>query len=171
VSDYKWKIIMLGDFAVGKTSLVQRFVTNTFSEDYLTTIGVRVMKKEVALEGRPPVTLLVWDIAGSDSFSRVSPEYVRGASFGIIVGDATRRPTVEALKEHAELFRSVNPDAGRIIALNKADLLDEGGADPGKLGLADELENDTILFTSAKDGRNVDEMFLHAARELLGKLG
>lgn len=162
---------MIGDFAVGKTSLVHRFVSNTFSDRYLTTIGVRVMKKEVSPAAGAAVTLLLWDIAGGDSFSRVSPEYLRGAAFGVIVGDATRRETLESLPGHVELFRSVNPDSGYVIALNKTDLLDDRDAAPHALGLPGSLKHDNVMLTSAKDGRNVEEMFIHVAAALLKKSG
>ena len=119
---YKWKIVMMGDFAVGKTSLVRRFVYDEFSDSYLTTIGVKVTKKDINLENAS-ASLLIWDIAGSDRFNIVSPEYIKGASGGIIVADLTRESTIESIQMHSDMILSVNPDAVIVVALNKTDLV------------------------------------------------
>ena len=87
------KICMLGSFAVGKTSLVTRFVTSIFSDRYLTTIGVKIDKKIVSLAGRD-ITLIVWDIHGDDEFQRIRTSYLRGASGYLLVVDGTRRDTL-----------------------------------------------------------------------------
>ena len=84
------KICMLGDFGVGKTSLVSRFVRNTFSEKYLTTVGVKVDSKEVDRGGRGPLKLVVWDIAGKSALDALNMSYLRGASGLLLVADGTR---------------------------------------------------------------------------------
>lgn len=90
------KIVMLGSFAVGKTSLVARYVRSIFSEKYLTTIGVKVDKKEVALgDGLPTVLLLLWDIYGDDEFQAIRPSLLRGASGYFLVADGTRPSSLE----------------------------------------------------------------------------
>jgi len=123
-ADYKWKIVMVGDFAVGKTSLVRRFVFDEFSDSYLTTIGVKVTRKEVLMKNSAVADLLLWDIAGSDKFTKISPEYIKGASAGIIVADASRKNTIENISGHAELLKNVNPDMHIFTALNKCDLVE-----------------------------------------------
>ena len=83
------KVCMLGAYAVGKTSLVMRFVKNVFSERYRTTIGVRIHKKELELDGRP-FGLLLWDLHGDDEFQEVRDSYLRGAAGFLLVADGTR---------------------------------------------------------------------------------
>ncbi|HOP61799.1 MAG TPA: Rab family GTPase [Spirochaetota bacterium] len=167
---YKWKIVMLGDFAVGKTSLVRRFVYDEFSDSYLTTIGVKVTKKDLSLEKRE-VSMLLWDIAGSDRFTAISPEYLRGASGGIIVADINRRDSVENIKSHIDMIHSMNSGAGIVIALNKVDLLKKGDDREAylKSGIFSEKNSGTpeVFFTSARSGENVNELFKSLAELIL----
>ena len=88
------KVCMLGGFAVGKTSLVARFVRSIFSEKYLTTVGVKIDKKAV-MAGDREVTLVLWDINGQDEFQDVQESYLRGMSGYLLVVDGTRRATLE----------------------------------------------------------------------------
>ena len=159
---YKWKIVMMGDFAVGKTSLVRRFVYDEFSDSYLTTIGVKVTKKDLILE-QAVISLLIWDIAGSDRFNIVSPEYIKGARGGIIVADVTRESTIESIQTHIDFIHSVNPEAVIAVALNKSDLVEEN---PDKLALIEQMKSviglkgcHSCFLTSAKKGENVEELF------------
>ncbi|MFN6951418.1 MAG: Rab family GTPase, partial [Albidovulum sp.] len=82
------KICLLGAFAVGKTSLVARFVRSTFSDKYLTTVGVKIDRKDLDLPGTP-VTLMLWDLAGEDEFNTVQMSYLRGSAGLLIVADGT----------------------------------------------------------------------------------
>ena len=93
------KIVVLGDPAVGKTSLIRRFVINAFDDKYLTTIGAKIVKKEVQLRsgGAKPdidVTLMIWDVAGQKTLGNVKQAYYRGSEGAIIVCDITRRETL-----------------------------------------------------------------------------
>ncbi len=159
-SDFKWKVVMIGEFAVGKTSLVRRFVNDEFNDSYLTTIGVKVTKREVVIKDKVSVDLLLWDIAGSDKFSQISPEYIKGASAGIIVADITRKNTIETISVHADLLKSVNPHILISIALNKTDLVDNP---QDSIKLYENILNvNDIKFvsgTSAKSGLNVENLF------------
>jgi len=159
-SEYKWKIILAGEFAVGKTSLVRRFVSDEFSDSYLTTIGVKVTKKEVVISNNITADLLLWDIAGSDKFTKIAPEYIKGGSAGIIVADLTRKNTIECVSAHVELLKSVNPDMFICAALNKSDLV-ENPHDYIKLYESSFNSNDVkfVLTTSAKTGLNVENLF------------
>ena len=166
---YKWKIVMMGDFAVGKTSLVRRFVYDEFSDSYLTTIGVKVTKKEMALDNGD-VSLLIWDIAGSDRFNIVSPEYIRGASGGIIVADVTRESTIESIQAHIDDIHNINPEAVLAVALNKSDL---AAGNPDRLPLIEAAKAvtgvkgcHTCFLTSAKNGENVEELFKTLAEKI-----
>ncbi len=90
----KKKIVMLGSFAVGKTSLIQRFVSSIFSEKYQTTIGVKIDQKIVKI-GSTEVNLLIWDLHGEDDYQRIKPAYIVGASGCFIVIDGTRKATLD----------------------------------------------------------------------------
>lgn len=157
---YKWKIVMVGEFAVGKTSLVRRFVNDEFSDSYLTTIGVKVTKKEIFINEDVSADLLLWDIAGSDKFTQISPEYIKGATAGIIVSDLTRKNTIENILSHAELLQSVNPDIFICAALNKSDLVENHSS---FIALAEKSligkNPGFIMTTSAKDNFNVEDLF------------
>ena len=88
------KICTIGAFAVGKTSLIRRYVDSIFSEKYLTTVGVKIDKKPVNVLGQD-VTLILWDIHGEDDFQEINMNYLRGSSAYILVVDGTRYSTLE----------------------------------------------------------------------------
>lgn len=167
--DYKWKVVMLGDFAVGKTSLVRRFVYDEFSDSYLTTVGVKVTKKDIYFEDAE-ASLLLWDIAGSDRFTSITSEYLRGASGGIIVADITRASSVANIRSHIDMILSINPAAGITVALNKRDLVDK--SDERLLYLeSDEFRESLsgsprVHLTSAKSGENVENLFISVAESI-----
>ncbi len=154
------KILLLGDFHVGKTSLIRRYVDNSFDDSYLTTIGVKISKKQITLDGEA-YELLIWDIEGATPQKRIPQSYFRGASGAIFVADVGREETIEHLAVHIEDFRSVNPDAAYVTAYNKADLLTPAQ----QKNFA--LESGSFL-TSAKEDMNVEALFETLARRMLG---
>ena len=85
---------MVGTSAVGKTSLVERYVKDVFSERYLTTVGVKISRKQVKV-GDDPVDLLLWDLYGEDRFQKLSSNYLRGAAGYFLVADGTRPDTLD----------------------------------------------------------------------------
>lgn len=149
-----YKIVMVGDFGVGKTSLVKRFVDNSFSEEYLSTIGVSIAKKSLN-----DSTLMIWDIEGHTEFKPIFKQYLLGAKGFIVVADITRRNTIESIKEHLELCHSIVPGAPICIALNKNDM--NNSHDDKETKKLKELSPliINILKTSAKDGNAVLEIF------------
>ncbi|MEM8738375.1 MAG: Rab family GTPase [Planctomycetota bacterium] len=160
------KICMLGAFAVGKTSLVSRFVRGIYSEKYLSTIGIKIDRKPVDL-GRSAVELILWDLAGEDDFVSVQTRYLRGSAGYLLVADGTRPDTLETA---LILRRRVVAELGElpfVLVLNKADLTDRwqlGRHDEQNyLGLRD-LALGTLL-TSAKTGDAVEAAFNLLARE------
>lgn len=161
----KKKICMLGIFAVGKTSLVQRFVKSIFSEKYLTTVGVKIDKKTLNV-GNQVVDLMLWDLHGEDEFQKLQISYLRGASGYFLVADGTRASTLDGA---LRLKETVDQALGKIpflLLMNKVDLLDEWEVDEGRLARL--LEEDwTILKTSAKSGQGVEEAFLALATKTM----
>ncbi len=149
-----YKIVMVGDFGVGKTSLVKRFVDNSFSEEYLSTIGVSISKKIMQNS-----TLMLWDIEGRTEFKPVFKQYFLGAKGFIVVADITREDTIESIEEHIKLCHSIIKDAPVVIALNKSDM--QASFDQAKLDALTTLSPSivNILTTSAKSGEGVEEIF------------
>lgn len=117
----KMKVCMLGAFAVGKTSLVQRFVNSIFSDKYKTTLGVKIDKKTVAVENQQ-IDLILWDLAGEDEFMKVRNSYLRGSNGAVLVADGTRPETLDTAEQ---LNQRVILEVGNIpfvLLLNKSDL-------------------------------------------------
>jgi small GTP-binding protein len=169
------KICLVGDFGVGKTSLIRRFVDRQFSDKYLSTVGVKISRKTVDLaEINSKITgsvqLLIWDIEGHTKFKAIAPSYLQGASGVVIVADVTRQETVERLPEHINLFLSVNPKGSIVIAFNKIDLIDSTELEH-LLKLAPDLKQyEQILSsykTSAKTGDDVDRIFYELSQKFI----
>lgn len=159
------KICMLGAYAVGKTSLVARFVTSMFSEKYLTTVGVKIDKKVIALDGQD-VTLLLWDIYGQDEFQTVQQSYLRGTAGYLLVVDGTRRATLEVAVKLQQMAEQVAGPVPFLVVLNKSDLASEWQVDAaGVRKLAE--RGWTFVRTSAKSGDGVEETFLKLTRAVL----
>ena len=158
----KKKICLLGYFAVGKTSLVRRFVHQTFNDSYLTTIGVKIDKKEVILDGNT-FQLLIWDIHGEDRFQKVQKSYLMGASAFFLVVDATRKESLKAALDLKDLVESSVGKIPFLALINKTDLVDE--IEIIKQDLMDVgIETDLIIETSAKTGNGVEEAFVQLTR-------
>lgn len=161
----KKKVCMLGSFAVGKTSLVQRFVNSIFSEKYHTTIGVKIDQKQVDIDGEE-VTLMLWDIHGEDEFQTIKPAYVMGSSGYFIVLDGTRSNTLEKGLQLRQMVEKTVGEVPFIVLLNKADLRPQWEITDVELARL-EAQGMKLLFTSAKTGDGVEEAFLELTRRML----
>lgn len=159
------KICMLGSFAVGKTSLVSQYVSSIFSDKYLSTVGVKVDRKSLAVDGHA-VTLMLWDLYGEDGFQAVQRSYLRGASGYLLVVDGTRFQTLAAARDLQKMAVSVIGNVPFIVALNKADLAAEWQVDDRALIEIAE-QGWPIIRTSAKTGLGVQESFERLARAML----
>jgi small GTP-binding protein len=153
---------MIGASGVGKTSLVSKFVHSIFSDKYLTTVGVKIDKKTVQLDGNE-VTLMLWDLAGDDDFQRLQTSYLRGTSGYLLVVDGTRRITFEQILEIQTRVAETIPNAPFILALNKADLAPQWEVNESDIsGLTSRSWK--IIKTSAKEGAGVEEAFTELTR-------
>lgn len=156
------KVCMLGSFAVGKTSLVRRFVEALFSDEYLTTVGVKIDTRTVMV-GTTEMMLVIWDVQGESDITAIGESYLLGASGYLVVVDGTRPETVEP----AVRLRGRAGSLPGVIMLNKSDLVEEwrlGPADEAKLAAT----GWPVIRTSAKTGAGVEEAFGTLARALLG---
>lgn len=151
------KICMVGMFGVGKTCLVQQFVHSIFAARYLSTVGVKIDRKDVK-SGDQDIRLMLWDLEGRDGVRDVNGSYVRGAHGIIYVVDGTRRETVDQIFDIRDnVIREVG-EVPSVIALNKVDLTEEW-----KLGAGEEealaSKGIVLIRTSAKTGEGVEETF------------
>ena len=157
---------MLGSFAVGKTSLVRRFVESIYSDVYQTTVGVKIDKKNVKI-GEKEMSVVLWDIYGEDDYQKMRWTYLRGASGYLLVADGTRKATLE---KAVSLEQRVREEAGAIpfvLVINKSDLIRDWELDPAlELQLAE--QGWSIVRSSAKTGEGVEESFSLLARKMLG---
>jgi len=156
------KVCILGDFAVGKTSLVRRFVYDRFDDKYISTIGVKVSRKTVMV-ARPSemieLTLLLWDLAGSEEFNQVRASYMRGAAGALLVADLTRPETIPSLRTYVGHLTQINPGVRMVLAANKHDLVTESAPTLSEAAaLAQEMDV-PIYLTSAKLGDDVETAF------------
>lgn len=159
---------MVGEFSVGKTSLVRRYVHSIFSEKYLTTVGVKIDRKEVDVEG-DKIQLLLWDIQGEDAFSSVPMSYVKGASAIILVVDGTRGYTLDtAFEIKSNIDDAIGDEIPCIVLFNKYDLLHQWEITEEDIA-AVEADGVLTICTSSKDGAGVEQAFDAISRMMLGK--
>jgi small GTP-binding protein len=159
------KICMLGAFAVGKTSLISRFVKSIFSEKYLTTVGVKIEKKALTV-GSQDVSLMLWDLAGEDEFLQVRMSYVRGSSGYFLVADGTRRNTLDTMMSLQQRVEESIGQVPFIVLLNKVDLREQWEIDDAAIN---ELMQKgwPVFLTSARTGAGVEDAFLVLTKRML----
>lgn len=161
------KICMLGTFAVGKTSLVRRFVESIYTDKYHTTVGVKVDKKIVKV-GEEETTLLLWDIEGTETEHDLRKSYLRGASGYLLVADGTRKDTLyQALALQLRAEEALGP-MPFLLLINKSDLTDMWEIESREME-ALEQKNWKVINTSAKTGHGVEDAFLSLTQEMMEK--
>jgi len=168
-AEYAYKVILVGDGAVGKTSMVHRFVEGSFQSDYKATIGTSIMKKECRFEGlESKVRMIIWDLAGQEQFMRVRQMYLSNAEAGFIVYDVTRRETFEHIKHwKKELDTAHLKGISLILVGNKIDLKEQREVTEFEgRNLAEELKI-SYIETSAKTGDNIEEAFRVLALQMI----
>jgi len=156
------KVILTGSFGVGKTSLFNQFVYNQFDDRYLTTIGVKVNKKVIDIDGKE-ISLLLWDIAGEVAQDKVPTSYFLGASGIIYVVDLSRPTTYKNIESDISYLKNLVPGGNIKIVGNKKDLVTEETITSIQALLAIPLD----IITSAKTGENVDNLFQELGKELI----
>lgn len=163
----KKKICLIGPFGVGKTSLIRKYVLNIYSEDYHSTVGVKIDKKNLRLETGEEIILMIWDLEGNDDISVVTEGYLQGMSGYFLVADGTRRDTLEAVISIQGKLVDSFPRAASALLLNKNDLMDEWAVTDRDTDRLTARGIDTIS-TSAKTGDGVEDAFTRIARKMVG---
>ena len=162
-----FKVVMLGDFAVGKTCIVQRYMTNRFLANYKASIGTDISSRELELEGNR-VRLQIWDMSGQEGFRRLRRQYVAGTDCAIIVFDLTRRDSLEHVPRWVEEAEAAGRRPPMVLVGNKSDMTAEREISREDAeAMAREHGMLFYLETSAKSGENIAPLFLEVARRTL----
>jgi small GTP-binding protein len=165
------KLILTGDFKVGKTSLIRRFIDNLFKESYISTIGVEISKKTVNLDEDTEVNFVLWDIGGQ--ISTMAPyrhRFYEGASAAFIVIDRTRPGNLESVERwHKEILDSVSQSIPIVLVGNKSDLKEEVVITEEEIKIVAKQLGFHYILTSALTGENVNEAFLYIAYRFIEK--
>lgn len=169
---YALKLIVIGPGAVGKSSLIRRFVENKFSFHYKFTIGVDFMTKNVEYEPGKSAKLTLWDIGGQERFKVLRRSFYEGTHGALVVFDLSRANTFTKMKEWLSDARQyIENDFPAIIIGNKVDLIPEIGEtfDRNEPQQYAKAEHSTYIETSAKTGDNVEKAFLDLTKKMVGK--
>ncbi len=158
------KVCMLGAFSTGKTSLVEKFVHSIFSDKYLSTVGVKISKKNMVL-GDTDLTLVLWDMEGQDFYTNANIAFLRGAMGYFLVLDGLRAETYQvALDLYAEASKNLKVPCYFLI--NKADLRDEWEITDEMIASLEE-KGIKALLTSAKTGEGVEDAFTRLGHDMI----
>jgi Ras-related protein Rab-1A len=169
--DYLFKLLLIGDSGVGKSCLLLRFADDTYSDSYISTIGVDFKIRTLDLEGKT-VKLQIWDTAGQERFRTITSSYYRGAHGIAIVYDVTDQESFNNVRHwNAEIDRYASEGVTKVLIGNKSDMADKKvvSLEQGK-ALADELKME-FIETSAKDASNVTRAFEVMAAKIKSKVG
>jgi small GTP-binding protein len=175
VKEFVFKIVVLGDAAVGKTSLINMYIEQSFQEDYKPTLGANIIRKDVHVDKiNANVRLIMWDLAGQEKYNVIRSMYFQGCVGALLVYDITRSSTFENinLKWLKDFQKYVKKEGTYILIGNKIDLKNErlvSTAEGEKF--AKEIQASDFIETSAKYGENVEKAFENLVHQILKKLG
>lgn len=169
--DFLFKLLLIGDSGVGKSCLLLRFADDSYSESYISTIGVDFKIRTVELEGKT-VKLQIWDTAGQERFRTITSSYYRGAHGIIVVYDTTDQDTFANVKQWLqEIDRYATEGVNKLLVGNKSDLTNKKVVE---YNVAKEFADQLglpILETSAKSSTNVEQAFLTMAKHIKDRMG
>ncbi|MFX1503469.1 MAG: GTP-binding protein [Promethearchaeota archaeon] len=170
-----YKVCVVGDGGVGKTSMVLRYCENTFKENYIMTIGSNFSTKQIELEDYPNylIKLQLWDLAGQKHFSFVRPPFYRGATAIVYVFDLTRRSSFQNILDwKAEVEKVIGNDKPYLLVGNKIDLAEQGNREVGERdgqALKEEIKAIAYYETSAKQDIKIEPVFKEITMAILKK--
>ena len=170
--NYKFKIILIGDGSVGKTSLLYRFCQNTFTSDYTITMGANFLKKQMKITKKDSADLVIWDIAGQfQKFGRFHDTFYKNANGALLMFDLTSQKTFDSVdKWRADMVEVLGKEIPFVLIGNKVDLI-QGEERPIDANASAEYardKNSIYIETSAKTGERVEEAFLSLSRKMAG---
>jgi small GTP-binding protein len=168
---FKRKVLLIGDGAVGKTSLIRKFVTDKFDDKYIATIGTKVTKKELELKGPGQnifLTMMIWDVLGQKGYTSIQAASFKGADGVILVCDYTRLETLKSLEDY--WIPNIGDNLSKlhfVFAANKCDLKDEAQFSIDDVQMIASRYNSSAYSCSAKSGENVEDLFLNLGNMLI----
>jgi len=168
--DYLFKLLLIGDSGVGKSCLLLRFADHTYTESYISTIGVDFKIRTIELDGKT-IKLQIWDTAGQERFRTITSSYYRGAHGIIVVYDVTDLDSFHNVKQWlSEIDRYATENVNKLLVGNKCDLIQKKQIDyETAKEFASKLDI-PFLETSAKSATNVEKAFLTMAQEIKNSL-
>jgi small GTP-binding protein len=170
----KFKVCLIGDGAVGKTSLIRRYVYDEFDEKYLMTLGSKTSLKTIpmVLESGTDLkcNLLIWDIMGQKEFERMQKTFFAGTKGAIIVTDVTRKETLASVDTWIQKLFAISGEVPLVFVINKCDLMDEAQFEEEDLDPYALRFNTQVHQTSAKTGDNVENLFIELGIRLVEKI-
>jgi len=169
--DYLFKLLLIGDSGVGKSCLLLRFADDTYTESYISTIGVDFKIRTIELDGKT-IKLQIWDTAGQERFRTITSSYYRGAHGIIVVYDVTDQESFNNVKQWLqEIDRYACENVNKLLVGNKCDLTNKKVVDyTSAKEYADQL-GIPFLETSAKNATNVEQAFMTMAAEIKNRVG
>ena len=168
-SDYQYifKLILIGNSGVGKSSILNRYMNKTFEDSYKCTIGVDFLMKSIEINGKT-VKLQLWDTAGQEKYKSMVASYYRGANVAFVVFDLTNHESFDSLPLWIENYYRNGPEQKNIILIgNKKDMIDDRKVTQEEAELFSQTNNMMYFETSAKEGDNIEYVFTYAAEKLL----
>ena len=175
IKEYVFKIVILGDSAVGKTSLINQYVEATFQEDYKPTLGANIIRKDVMIDHiNAKVRLIMWDLAGQEKYNVIRSMYFQGCVGALLVYDITRNSTFENInvKWLKDFDKYVKKEGAYVLIGNKMDLKDQRAvkSERGEK-LSEEIRASSFIETSAKFNENVEAAFKKLIFQILRNYG
>jgi len=167
---FSLKVIIIGEPAVGKTSLVKKFVSGQFSKDYRSSIGTNIFAKKLKLDNEIDTTIQLWDIAGQERWTNMRHLYYAGAKGVLIVGDLTRKNTFVQIEKFwvpdVKKYCNVSP----ILLLGNKNDLEKQLSEKEIYSMGERINAISIINTSAKTGENVESAFKIISEEAIKRL-
>jgi len=164
------KILVVGNGAVGKSSMIQRYCKNVFTKEYKKTIGVDFLEKIISLDDGTEIRLMLWDTAGQEEFNAITKSYYRGAQACVLAFSTTDRPSFDQVEMwKSKLEEQVDSNIPLVLVQNKIDLLDQAVISKEE---AEELAKKLKLRfyrTSVKEDLNINEVFKYLAEKHMNR--
>lgn len=169
--DYLFKLLLIGDSGVGKSCLLLRFADDTYTESYISTIGVDFKIRTIELDGKT-IKLQIWDTAGQERFRTITSSYYRGAHGIIVVYDITDQDTFHNVKQWLqEIDRYASENVNKLLVGNKCDLTAKRVVEHQTAKEYADSLGIPFLETSAKSATNVEQAFMTMAAEIKNRVG
>ena len=167
-----FKLILIGNSGTGKTSIINRYINEKFEDSYKCTIGVDFILKKIKINNQN-IKLQIWDTAGMEKYKQITTSYYRGAHGAIVVFDLTNKDSFNDVQKWVNDFYNITNQSSNmrsvVIVGNKSDLIEKREVNKDDIDKYISINNLSYVETSAKDGLNIEKMFVGITEELMGK--